>query len=157
MKKRILAAVGTLSLIVSLSAVPVNPVKAAEPEDVVIENSALSYEKESVGEIMLQTRGAYLQSGSSSIGEIGKGKIKVSGTTIAQKTVSEIKLSVIVERLVDGSWLRYHSWSVSDKNAYALTSSKTLTVPRGYYYRVRCVHSANSDISNSNTGGIYVD
>ena len=34
--------------------------------------------------------------------------------------------------------------------------SKTLTVPTGYYYRVGCVHYANSDVSDSYTDGIYI-
>ncbi len=118
----------------------------------------ISATKESkLSEGIIQPRGQYLQSGSSSIGQIGSGKIKVSGTTIAQKLVSKIKVSVMVERKVGNDWLSYTSWSASDTNAYALTTSKTLTVPKGYYYRVRSVHSANTDVGDSNTSAIYVD
>lgn len=159
MKRKILAVIGVLSLLVGMSVIPMDNVKAAEPEAIVMNGSELldMNIKESVGETVAQTRGVYLQTGSSSIGEVGTGKIKAGGTTIAQKTVSTIKLSVIVERLVSGSWARYTAWNVSDSNVISLTSSKTLTVPRGYYYRVRCIHSANSDSSNSNTSGIYID
>lgn len=105
----------------------------------------------------VQPKGQYLQKGISSIGEIGKGKIKVVGTTIAQQVVSKIKVSVMVERQVNGNWVSYTSWNVSDTNTYSLTTSKILTVPRGYYYRVRSVHSANTDAGHSNTNAIYVD
>lgn len=114
-------------------------------------------EESKLSEGLIQPRGQYLQSGSSSIGQIGSGKIKVSGTTIAQKLVSNIKVSVMVERKVGNDWLSYTSWSASDTNVYALTTSKTLTVPKGYYYRVRSVHSANTDAGHSNTSAIYVD
>lgn len=110
-----------------------------------------------LSEGIVQSKGQYLQSGSSSIGQIGSGKIKVSGTTIAQKVVSKIKISVTLERKVNGKWVSYTSWNASDTNSYFLTTSKTLTVPKGYYYRVVSLHSANSDASYSNTNAIYVD
>ena len=114
-------------------------------------------EESKLSEGLIQPRGQYLQSGSSSIGQIGSGKIKVSGTTIAQKVVSNIKVSVMVERRVKGDWVSYTSWNASDTNSYFITTSKTLTVPKGYYYRVRSVHSANTDVGDSNTNAIYVD
>lgn len=157
MKKKLLSIIGVLSLVVSMGVAPMNQVKAAEPETVIVDGSILLDTAESTGETEVQTRGTYLQKGISSIGEVGTGKIKVGGTTIAQKVVSTIKISVAVERLVNGRWERYTSWSASDSNTYSLTTSKTLTVPRGYYYRVCCTHSANSDISNSNTSGILID
>lgn len=157
MKKKALAVIGALSLIIGMSVTPINQVKAAEPETVVVDGSMLMDVDESVGESLAQTRGTYLQKGISNISKVGTGKIKVGGTTIAQKVVSEIGLSVMVERLSGSSWVSYTSWSVYGSNTYTLTSSKTLTVPRGYYYRVRCIHSANTDNSSSNTSGIYVD
>lgn len=114
-------------------------------------------EEYELSEGIVQPKGQYLQTGSSSIGEIGKGKIKVSGTTVAQKVVSKIKISVMVERQVKGDWVSYTSWNASDTNTHFLTTSRTLTVPRGYYYRVRSVHSANTDAGHSNTSAIYVD
>lgn len=114
-------------------------------------------EENTFSEGVIEPRGQYLQKGISSLGKIGKGKIKVSGTTIAQKTVSDIKVSVMIEREVKGKWLSYTSWRASDKNTHSLTSSKILKVPRGYYYRVRSVHSANSDVGDSNTSAVYVD
>lgn len=114
-------------------------------------------EESKLSEGIVQPRGQYLQKGISSIGEIGKGKIKVVGTTIAQQVVSKIKVSVMVERQVSGNWVSYTSWNASDTNTYSLTTSKTLIVPRGYYYRVRSVHSANTDVGDSNTSAIYVD
>ena len=36
-------------------------------------------------------------------------------------------------------------------------SNRTLEVEGGYYYRVRCIHSANDDVSSSFTDGVYVE
>lgn len=121
-----------------------------------VQNTVVA-EENTFSEGVIEPRGQYLQKGISSIGQIGKGKIKVSGTTIAQKKVAEIKVSVMIERQVKGDWLSYTSWNASDKNTHFLKSEKILKVPRGYYYRVRSIHSANSDGGHSNTSAIFVD
>ena len=118
--------------------------------------SAAEESAEQIGYITVQPRGVYLQSGYSQISKVGAGKIAAGGTTTAQKVVSEVSINVNVERKVNGSWEHYTSWTSTKKNAAAVTSSKTLTVPKGYYYRVKCVHYANSDVSSSATGGLYI-
>lgn len=158
MRKKIVSMIVAISLATGIfSMIPVEQAKAAE-EIVTVDGSVLLEDaEESVGEMNLQTRGQYLQSGSSKIVRAGVGKITVGGTTIAQKTVSTIKVTVIIEQLVNGSWLRYTSWSASKTDTYTVSTSKTLTVPRGYYYRVRSIHNANSDRGHSNTSGLYVE
>lgn len=111
---------------------------------------------EQIGYITVQPRGVYLLSGYSQISKVGAGKIAVGGTTNAQKVVSTISINVNVERKVNGEWEHYTSWTATKYNTIAVNSSKTLTVPKGYYYRVKCVHYANSDVSSSATGGLYI-
>lgn len=152
MRKKIVITVVAILLSFTVSGGAVGEVKAA-----VNVQSLSATEGNKLSQGIIQPKGQYLQSGSSSIGEVGKGKIKVVGKTIAQQVVSKIKVSVMVERKVGNDWLSYTSWNASDTNVYFITTSKTLTVPRGYYYRVRCVHSANTDVSDSNTNAIYVD
>lgn len=118
--------------------------------------SAAEESTEQIGYITVQPRGVYLQSGFSKISKPGDGKITAGGNTTAQKVVSEVSIDVIVERKVNGSWYHYTSWTTTKKNAIAVTSYKTLTVPKGYYYRVRSAHYANSDVSSSATGGLYI-
>nr|WP_317283239.1 DUF6147 family protein [uncultured Sellimonas sp.] len=110
----------------------------------------------SIGYMDRETRGAYLQSGYSQISKVGSGKIAVGGTTTAQRVVSTVSINVNVERKVNGDWEHYTSWTSTKNNAVAVTFSKTITVPKGYYYRVRSVHYANSDVSSSATNGLYV-
>lgn len=158
MRKKIVSMIVAVSLATGIFAmIPAEQARAAE-EIITVDGSVLLEDaEESVGEMNVQTKGQYLQSGSSKIVRAGVGKIAVGGTTIAQKTVSTIKVTVIIEQLVNGSWLRYTSWSESKTNTYSVSTSKTLTVPRGYYYRVRSIHNANSDRGHSNTSGLYVD
>lgn len=118
--------------------------------------SAAEESAEQIGYITVQPRGVYLQGGFSKISKPGAGKITAGGNTSAQKVVSEVSINVNVERKVNGDWEHYTSWTSTKKNAIAVTSYKTLTVPKGYYYRVRSVHYANSDVSSSATGGLYI-
>lgn len=158
MRKKIVTMIVAVSLATGIFAmIPAEQARAAE-EIITVDGSVLLEDaEESVGEMNVQTKGQYLQSGSSKIVRAGVGKIAVGGTTIAQKTVSTIKVTVIIEQLVNGSWLRYTSWSESKTNTYSVSTSKTLTVPRGYYYRVRSIHNANSDRGHSNTNALYVE
>ncbi len=118
--------------------------------------SAAEESAEQIGYVTVQPRGVYLQSGFSKISKAGTGKITAGGNTTAQKLVSEVSINVNVERKVDGSWRHYTSWTSTKNNAIAVTSYKTLTVQKGYYYRVKCVHYANSDVSSSYTNGVYI-
>ena len=112
--------------------------------------------QEEVGYTDIQTRGVDLQSGSSKISKPGDGKITVGGTTRAQKVVDTVSINVNVERYKDGGWKHYTSWTATKHNSVYITSSRTLSVPKGYSYRVRSVHYANSDVSSSTTNGLYV-
>ena len=102
------------------------------------------------------SRGVYLKSGSSTITKAGPGKIAAGGNTVGQKVVSKITVDVTVERYVNGKWGYYTSWIETNYNSVYVGTSKTLSVPTGYYYRVYCVHYANSDVSGSFTNGIYI-
>ncbi len=121
----------------------------------IIDGSVLSEQDESYGNSRETTRGIYYQNGTSYIGKAGTGKITAGGTTNANMTCT-VAINVIVERLENGHWYRYTSWS-SSKTGTTITSSKTITVPRGYYYRVACYHKAGTDSSGSYTNGIYID
>ncbi len=132
-----------------------NRVLAAEEPDCV-DGSYLTDDESSEVTVGPLTRGVYLKSGSSSIVKQGTGRIAAGGDTSGQQVVSKISVGVRVERLVNGSWEVYTSWTATKYNAVYVNSSKVLTVPTGYYYRVCCNHHANSDSTGSSTNGIYI-
>ena len=70
-----------------------------------------------------------------------------------------MQIAVIVERAKeeDTEWSYYDNWHKKNTNTNRALSNRTLYVDGGYYYRVRCTHVANSDMSSSFTGGIYID
>ena len=82
--------------------------------------------------------------------------IAAGGNTVGQKSVSKITVVVKVQRYVNGNWNSYTSWTTTNYNSSYVSSSKTLSVPTGYYYRVCCTHYADSDVSGSYTNGIYI-
>ena len=154
MKKRYLSLVCVIAFLLSVSGVNVQ----ASEEATMIDGSYLTHEEESVGEAVLIMRGEDLQAGTSKITKASSTAINAGGITTACHTVSEIGIAVVVERLKKGTstWSFYRTWDAEKTNASSVSSSKKLTVPSGYYYRVRCTHWANSDASSSSTDGIYI-
>ena len=121
-----------------------------------VDGSYLTNDDSSEVTVGSTSRGIYLKSGSSNIVRAGTGKIGAGGNTVGQKVVSKITVDVTVERYMNGKWGYYTSWVQTNYNSAYVSTSKTLSVPTGYYYRVYCVHYANSDVSDSFTNGIYI-
>lgn len=121
-----------------------------------VDGSYLTEDEESTGIMEIVPYGMYLQTGYSVIGKKGTGLISAGGTTTAQTKVDTVKIAVIVEKYVGGKWLQYTTWQASAHNINYVSSAKNVTVPTGFYYRVRCIHSANTDASSSCTNGLYM-
>lgn len=130
-------------------------VNAAEKTECV-DGSYLTEEDSSEVTVGSKTRGIYLKSGSSTLTREAAGKLSAGGNTVGQVVVSKIAVNVKIQKLVNGSWQYYDSWTATNYNSAYVSSSKTKYVPTGYYYRVCCNHSANSDVSDSFTNGLYI-
>lgn len=122
-------------------------------EAVDVEYDSLLTEDALIGESQMQTRGYYLISGTSIINKQASNKIGAGGVTNAYVDC-KVSVTVIVERLVSGSWVVVTSWTKSLASDTTAMSSKILTVGSGYSYRVRCLHYAASDASSSWTGAL---
>lgn len=168
MKRRILTIV--MSLLMCIAAIGLNAGQVyAEDmsEDIgtlgqIVDGSELTNNTESHGSVtpygegMITPRATYIKKGTSDIEIAGNGKIKCGGTTTASGTVSLISIGVKVQQYSNGSWKSYDGWTASKNNASSISSYKTLTVPKGYYYRVVCSHGAGGESSTSNTSGLWV-
>ena len=133
------------------------PAQAADSP--VLDGSILTRDQESVGTDTKITRGDDLLAGYSKIVCLGPEKIYAGGTTMATQDVETVMISVIVERAQKGdtSWTYYDSWQKENHNTDRVGSNRMMEVEGGYYYRVRCTHSANDDVSSSFTNGVYVE
>ena len=153
MKRRLVSMCLAVMLVGGLSFTSMQEVKAAENK--VIDGSELTHENESIGYDTKITRGVDLMVGYSKCTKLAEGKIYAGGTTIAAHTGE----GVLVERAKeeDTEWSYYDGWQKENLNSDRANSNRTLYVDGGYYYRVRCTHAANSDMSSSFTDGIYID
>ena len=145
-----------LVLALCLTSIYIAPTDAkAQDSGEDIDFSFLLTEDALIGEMSLQTRGVYLSSGTSVINDSGNGKIGWGGATNAAKKC-KVSMNAIVERKVNGSWVRVTSATTTNTNAYVAIVSKTLSVGSGYYYRCRGVHSAASDTAYSCTSSLWM-
>lgn len=120
-----------------------------------VEISEVWTEDALVGYTQAQTWGIYLAEGVSIINNAGGGKIGCGGITNAA-VKCKVSVTAVVEKKVNGSWVRVTSWTVTNASAYSAIASKTLSVGSGYYYRVRCTHYASSDVSSSYTSALWM-
>ena len=156
MKRRILSVCCALALVVSMLITP--GLDALAEDSLILDGSYLTHEEESTGYDTKITRGEDLMAGYSKCVKLGVDKIYAGGTTLAAHEVESVRLGVMVEYAQEGDdhWTYLDSWQVEANNTDRVMSNKTLEVESGYYYRVRCYHSANDDVSSSFTDGIYI-
>lgn len=108
---------------------------------------------------MLRT--SCLSVGNAKISKLSSNSISVYGITQCHKTCDNVYLSLYLERKEDGYYATYKSWDYSTKNATNLSKSLVVSVPSGYYYRIRTYHAASDNGSDKESitnlsSGIYV-
>ena len=147
MKKKVLMFFTAVSILVSMNLINATDVQASSKltEDITAEGSTSEH-----------ARGQYLMEGTTTIRNAGKGTVAAGGDTTAQRIVDKVQVAVIVEQYNNGSWSQVYTWRETAYNTAIASTSKVLNVPRGYYYRARGIHSANTDIANSFTNGIWM-
>lgn len=158
MKRKLLSL--CCSLLVLAGMIVVTAVDSqASSDQPMIDGSYLTHDNESVGYDTKLTRGVDLLTGYSKGVEIGPGQFYGGGSTIAAHTVERVGIGVSIERAQKGDerWSGYCAWQKFNENADRASSSKLLDVEGDYYYRVRCTHSANDDMSSSFTDGVYIE
>ena len=93
-------------------------------------------------------RGAYLGNGVSVISREGVNMISISGSTNATRYCDQVRLVLFVERSTSYAtgYGTYKMYSYSANNAYQLGKEiSNIPIERGYYYRVRGVHSVTEN------------
>ena len=166
MQKRILSIVCALVMISSLLMISSKDVWAFEGEK--YDGSYLTMQDSSVGKTHPEvvTRGKYLMDGECSITKAGRGRIYVYASTTANITKVDCLSTVLyVDKFNENTqkWEQIDFWQVEDRDTYFLSTSKSLAVDRGYYYRVHATHVVGMDSdypyeeATSATDGIWID
>lgn len=127
----------------------------------VVDGSVLTNESEAESTVYPRQRGSYLSNGTAYITIAGTGSVTISGTTSAYQNVDEIKVTLYLQRLVNGNWVHVTTLGPKTKyNTNYVSNSKTYSVARGYYYRVSGGHTAiegsKSEALTSATDGVWV-
>lgn len=166
MKKRFLSAICTLLVLGCVLMTSLTDVEASNGEK--YDGSYLTNQDSSVGKTHsgVVTRGTYLMDGECSITKAGRGRIYVYASTTANiEKVDYISTVIYVDRYNEDtkSWGQIDFWQVEDTNTYFVSTSKSMAVDRGYYYRVHADHVAGMDSepayeeATSATDGIWID
>lgn len=157
MKRRIVSVCCAMALILDMLILSVQTVAASDTP--ILDGSYLTHEEESIGYDTKITRGVDLMAGYSKLVRLGAGKVYAGGTTLAAHDVDSVRLGVIVEYADadDDHWTFYETWDAEAENTDRIMDNRALAVEGGHYYRVRCYHSANDDVSSSFTDGIFIE
>lgn len=102
-------------------------------------------------------RGAYLLDGTSAISRPDNTHINISGNTNATQTCDKVRLILYVERSTSYAtgYGTYKSYSYSADNDYQLGKEISgIKVDRGYYYRVKGVHSVTENGITETTNSV---
>ena len=123
-----------------------------------LDGSYLTHETESIGYSTNITKGVDLQIGYSKIKKLGPEVIYAGGTTLAERIVESVRVSVIIQRAKDAQddWEFVAAWEKENKDSDAVTANERLEVEGGWYYRAISTHYAGNDVAISNSGGIYI-
>ena len=147
MKRRVLSSLCSLFLLGSMVVGSCLNINAMENEKVV-DGSSLTTNEESVGVTPDGiARGEHLMTGECSISKAGTKRIYTYGATTANHTVDYLAVIVYVDQYNEelDRWEQIDAWVKEGANDYFICTSKSITVDRGYYYRVHADHLVEKD------------
>lgn len=143
MKKRILSVLGSLLILGGIFSVSSADVRASENELKKVDGSYLTTDDKSVGSSENSlSRGKHMMTGECSITKAGTKRVYCYGATTANHEVDYLAVIVYVDRYHEDTddWGQIDCWMVEKENDYFVHTGKTITVDRGYYYRVHADH-----------------
>lgn len=165
MKKRVLSILSSIMMLCCVFAMSLTDVQAAGNELIQVDGSYLTTEDTSTGKSPESVlRGKHLMDGECSISKAGRNRIYVYAATTANHYVDFVSVIIYVDQYNEetGNWEQIDAWSVDDTDNYFVATSKSITVDRGYYYRVHAEHFAGMEDeypyeeTTSYTNGILV-
>ena len=88
------------------------------------------------------------------------GKATIYGETLAYYVVDEIQLELYLEKYNGSTYDSYASWSYVGYNVSDVSKGFTLSVPKGYYYRLRGYHlvrdNGAAEAGSTETSGLKI-
>lgn len=164
MKKRFLSFVISTGILCGIFGIAATDVEASENVQKKVDGSYLTMDDSSSGiSSNGLTRGKHMMTGECSISKAGTNRVYAFGATTANHEVDFLAVIVYVDQYDEASdeWWQVDAWMVEDANDYFVFTGKTITVDRGYYYRVHADHFVREgddpmEETFSFTNGIWV-
>ena len=137
-------------------------VQAADDQlGMVVDGSVLTDKTELSTDTRSGARGTYLSYGSATLSNQGNHVLNMSGYTSCYKTSDQVKVTLHLQRLVNGTWVTVKT--LGTKIAYNtsyVSVAQNVTVTGGYYYRISGSHVAVkgkiTESTSSSTDGMWV-
>ena len=143
MKKRILSFVTSTIFLCGVSVCAVTNVNGSNDGLKKVDGSYLTTEDSARGvSTDSLARGKHLMTGECSISKAGTKRIYAFGATTANHEVDYLAVIVYVDQYNEETdeWWQVDWFVEEDTNDYFVYASKSITVDRGYYYRVHADH-----------------
>lgn len=164
MKKRILSLIISTGILCGICGIAATESEASENKVKKVDGSYLTMEDSSSGTSSESLeRGKHMMTGECSISKAGTNRVYAFGATTANHEVDFMAVIVYVDRYHEETddWGQIDWWMVEDTNDYFVYTGKTITVDRGYYYRVHADHFVREgddpmEETFSYTNGIWV-
>ena len=152
--KKFLCLVLSMAILVSCFGASASAAEATYP---MVIHTYTTTEDLASDEWVVAQKGAYLGNGTSSITRADSSHINISGSTIATTTCDKVRLTLSVERSKSYAtgYSTYKTYVYSADNAYQLTRAvSNISVEKGYYYRVKGVHSVQEGSTIETTNSV---
>jgi len=164
MIKRIVSCIISIITICGILGLGLTEAEASNKEQKKVDGSYLTMLDSSSGTSSDNlSRGKHMMTGECSISKAGTNRIYAFGATTANHEVDYLAVIVYVDRYLEeeDAWGQVDAWMVEDANDYFVYTGKTITVDRGYYYRVHADHFVREgddpmEETFSLTNGIWV-
>lgn len=148
-----------LALGLALTALPV--CAADELLGTVVDGSVLTDDTYAEGYAYPKARGSILSYGSGSVAIEGTRRVRLSGATAAYKKISQVQVTMYLQRLKSGSWVHVLTLGPKIKyNTNYVSNTTVYSVAGGYYYRAYGAHTAinggTTESAPSYSDGVWV-
>lgn len=104
---------------------------------------------------------SYLYGGNATISDVGSGKVNLYANTKAAVVCDTVKVDIYLQYYDSGAWNYVNNFNYTVKNESFIARSRTVSVTKGRYYRIKCYHKITkngvSESCTSVTDGIKIN
>ena len=154
MKKRVRVLVSLMFLLIFMACLP--GVSAAS-EQIGTATTACSDPQSGIVVNLEKTSGvstSLIKQWNCAIIDNSNGVVAISGETITYGNVDYLDVTVYLQRWSGSGWVNVTSRTYSDSYSSYVSGSNQFNVSRGYSYRCRAVHTANSGSASQTTTSV---